>query len=48
MRVIQENCQYVTHILEVILCCSQQGLPLRGHREVEHVMIMIPSMLAIS
>ena len=35
-RTIQENRQYVTYLLEVILCCAQQGLPLRGHREVEH------------
>ena len=35
-RVIQENCQYVMHLLEVILCCAQQGVPLRGHREVDH------------
>ena len=23
------------HIFEVILCCAQQGIPLRGHREVD-------------
>ena len=36
VTVIQDNRQYVRHLLEVILCCAQQGLPLRGHREVEH------------
>ena len=24
------------HLLEVLLCCAQQGIPLRGHREVSH------------
>ena len=35
-KVIKENRQYVMHLLEVLLCCAQQGIPLRGHREVSH------------
>ena len=32
-KVIKENRQYVVHLLEVLLCCAQQGIPLRGHHE---------------
>ena len=35
LKKIQDNRQYVMYLLEVILCCSQQGLALRGHREVQ-------------
>ena len=35
LKKIQDNRQYVMYLLEVILCCSQQGLALRGHREVK-------------
>uniref|UniRef100_A0A1X7T5A4 DUF4371 domain-containing protein n=2 Tax=Amphimedon queenslandica TaxID=400682 RepID=A0A1X7T5A4_AMPQE len=35
-KVIKENRQYVLHLFQVILCCAQQGIPLRGHCEVEH------------
>ena len=34
LRTIEENRVYVKSILESILFCSQQGLSLRGHREV--------------
>ena len=36
LKKIQDNRQYVMYLLEVILCCSQQGLALRGHREVQN------------
>ena len=32
-RIIEENRAYVKAILECIMYCCQQGLPLRGHRE---------------
>uniref|UniRef100_A0A1X7V0P6 TTF-type domain-containing protein n=1 Tax=Amphimedon queenslandica TaxID=400682 RepID=A0A1X7V0P6_AMPQE len=34
LKTIQENREYVKYILEVILLCAQQGIALRGHREV--------------
>ena len=32
---IKENRQYVLHLMEALLYCAQQGIALRGHREVE-------------
>ena len=37
---ISENQQYGLHLMEALLYCGQQGIPLRGHRDQ-----MIPSML---
>ena len=34
LKTIQENRQYVKCLLEVILCCAQQGIALCGHCEV--------------
>ena len=34
-RQVSENRQYVLHLMEALQYCGQQGIPLRGHREVE-------------
>uniref|UniRef100_A0A1X7V0Y7 TTF-type domain-containing protein n=1 Tax=Amphimedon queenslandica TaxID=400682 RepID=A0A1X7V0Y7_AMPQE len=35
VTIMKENRQYVAHSMEVILCCGQQGIALRSHREVD-------------
>ena len=35
VNTIKENRQYVIYLMEVILCCAQQGIALRGHREAD-------------
>lgn len=35
VTIIKENRQYVAHLMEIILCCGQQGIALRGHREAD-------------
>ena len=32
---VKANRQYVKYLMEVLLCCAQQGIALRGHREVD-------------
>ena len=32
---VEENRQYVTILIETLLYCAQQGIALRGHREVD-------------